>query len=93
MAAGDRVHRVAELPEPVDVAADGARGGTQPGRQFVPAPARPGRQQREQREQPEQPEQPPGGIGHLPIMPCSCVPVLSWMLPRVGLGGESRAGT
>src|SRR5437763_4751192 len=38
----------------------------------------------------QHPEQPPGGIGHPPIMPCLCVPVLSWILSRVGLRGESR---
>src|SRR5206468_9068586 len=29
----------------------------------------------------------PGGIGHPPIMPWLCGPVLSWILPRVGLWG------
>jgi murein L,D-transpeptidase YcbB/YkuD len=45
--------------------------------QLVTAPARPGRQQRQQA------EEQPGGIGHSPIMPCLCGPVLSWILSRV----------
>jgi hypothetical protein len=75
--AGDRVHRAAQFPEPVNVAPDRARGDAQPGGQLVAAPAWPGRQQRQQA------EQPPGGIGHPPIMPCLCGPILSWILSRV----------
>jgi hypothetical protein len=58
-----RAHRVAELPEPADVPADGPGRDAEARRQFVAAPARPGGEQRQHREQPS------GGVGHATIMP------------------------
>ena len=50
--AGGGVHRVAEVAQPVDVAADGARGDPQPLGQLGAGPVAPGLQQRQQAQQP-----------------------------------------